>query len=208
MRHDSVGRPRSSSRDILEDAALELFIEQGYAATTIEQITQRAGVGRTTFFNYFESKSDLLWLEVDAGIDRMIDELRLVPQGIPPVAAIREVVLRVAGEFGVDRVPLAFTQGELIGSEAEATASGLTRFSRRADVLAGFLAPRFGTRRGDLVILAAANALAGAISAAWEVWAHDGISRRPLTEYVAEAFDLVVVGLERSLPPLVRVDRS
>lgn len=200
MRHDSVGRPRSSSRGILEDAALELFIEQGYSATTIEQITRRAGVGRTTFFNYFESKSDLLWLEVDSGIDRVIDELRLVPQGAPPIAAIREVMLRVAAEFGVDRVPLALTQGELIGSEGEAAASGLTRFARRADVLAGFLAPRFGAGRGDLVILAAANALAGAISAAWEVWAHDGIVRRPLTDYVAEAFDLVVVGVERSLP--------
>ncbi len=200
MRHDSVGRPRSSSRGILEDAALELFIEQGYAATTIEQITQRAGVGRTTFFNYFESKSDLLWLEVDAGIDRVIDELRLVPQGVPAVAAVRDVMLRVAAEFGVDRVPLALTQSEVMGSEAEAVASGLTRFARRADVLAGFLAPRFGLRRSDLVILAAANALAGAISAAWEVWAHDGIARRPLTDYVAEAFDLVVIGLERSLP--------
>jgi AcrR family transcriptional regulator len=200
MRHDSVGRPRSSSRGILEDAALELFIEQGYAATTIEQITQRAGVGRTTFFNYFESKSDLLWLEVDAGLDRVIDELHLVPQGVPAFAAVREVMLRVAAEFGVDRVPLALTQGEVMGSEGEAAASGLTRFARRADVLAGFLAPRFDARRGDLVILAAANALAGAISAAWEVWAHDGIARQPLTEYVAEAFDLVVTGLERSLP--------
>jgi AcrR family transcriptional regulator len=200
MRHDSVGRPRSSSRDTLEEAALELFIEQGYAATTIEQITQRAGVGRTTFFNYFESKSDLLWLEVDAGIDRVIDELRLVPPGVPALAAIREVMVRVAGEFGVDRVPLAFTQGELIGSESEAAASGLTRFARRADVLAGFLAPRLGLPRGALVVRAAANALAGAVSAAWEVWAHEGITRRPLADYVAEAFDLVVSGLERSLP--------
>ncbi|MEO6944960.1 MAG: helix-turn-helix domain-containing protein [Lacisediminihabitans sp.] len=199
MRHDSVGRPRSSSRGILEDAALELFIEQGYAATTIEHITQRAGVGRTTFFNYFESKSDLLWLEVDAGIDRVIEELKMVPQGVPVIAALREVLLVVAAEFGVDRVPLAFTQGELIGSEAEATASGLTRFARRADSLAGFLAPRLADTQGELVVLAAANALAGAVSAAWEVWARDGIARRPLTEYVADAVDLVITGLGHSL---------
>lgn len=199
MRHDSVGRPRSSSRATLEDAALELFIEQGYAATTIEQITQRAGVGRTTFFNYFEAKSDLLWLEVDSGIDRLADALRSVPAEAQPFPALRELMLSVAAEVGADRVPLALTQAEVMGSQGEASSSGLTRFARRADVLADFLAPRLGTEVGALAVLAAANALAGAISAAWEVWARDGIGRRPLAEYVAEAFDLVVSGLEASL---------
>lgn len=195
----SVGRPRSSSRDTLEDAALELFLEQGYSATTIEHITQRAGVSRNTFFNYFEAKSDLLWLEVDAGIDRLVEELRTIPADVPPLPALRELMLRVAREVGVDRVPLALTQGDVMGSQGEAVASGLARFARRADVLAGFLAPRLGATRGDLAILAASNALAGAISAAWEVWARDGIARRPLADYVAEAFDLVVNGLEASL---------
>lgn len=199
MRHESVGRPRSSSRDTLEDAALELFLEQGYSATTIEHITRRAGVSRNTFFNYFEAKSDLLWLEVDAGIDRLVQELNTVPLDAPPLPALRELMRRVADEVGADRVPLALTQGEVMGSQGEAATSGLARFARRADVLAGFLAPRFGAARNDLTVLAASNALAGAISAAWEVWARDGISRRPLADYVAEAFDLVVTGLAESL---------
>lgn len=199
MRHESVGRPRSSSRDTLEDAALELFLEQGYSATTIEHITRRAGVSRNTFFNYFEAKSDLLWLEVDAGIHRMAQELDSVPLAVSPIAALRDVMVQVADEVGTDRVPLALTQGEVMGSQGEAATSGLTRFARRADVLAGFLAPRCGASRNDLAILASANALAGAISAAWEVWARDGISRRPLADYVAEAFDLVVTGVAESL---------
>lgn len=199
MRHESVGRPRSSSRDTLEDAALELFLEQGYSATTIEHITRRAGVSRNTFFNYFEAKSDLLWLEVDAGIDRLVDELRLVPLDAPPIPTLRELMVRIADEVGVDRVPLALTQGEIMGSQVEVTASGLARFARRADVLANYLAPRLGAARDDLAILAASKAFAGAISASWEVWARDGIARRPLAEYVAEAFDLVVTGVAVSL---------
>ncbi len=195
MRHESVGRPRSSSRDTLEDAALELFLEQGYAATTIGDITQRAGVSRNTFFNYFESKSDLLWLEVDAGIDRLVEELNAVSADAPPLPTLREVILGVAREVGADRVPLALTQGEVMGSQGEAAGSGLARFARRADVLAGFLAPRVGVARTELVIVASSNALAGAISAAWESWARDGIARGPLADYVAEAFDLVVSGV-------------
>ncbi|MBC7441420.1 MAG: TetR family transcriptional regulator, partial [Ramlibacter sp.] len=63
-----AGRPRGSSRAMLEEAAAELFLEQTYAGTTIEQITRRAGVSRNTFFNYFRAKSDLLWVDVDAGL--------------------------------------------------------------------------------------------------------------------------------------------
>ncbi|MDO9397103.1 MAG: helix-turn-helix domain-containing protein, partial [Herbiconiux sp.] len=63
-----AGRPRASSQPMLEEAASELFLEQGYAKTTIEQITQRAGVSRNTFFNYFGAKSDLLWVELDASL--------------------------------------------------------------------------------------------------------------------------------------------
>jgi len=65
---DQRGRPRTSSRALLEEAATELFLEQGYTQTTIDQISSRAGVSRATFFNYFDSKSDVLWLEVDLAL--------------------------------------------------------------------------------------------------------------------------------------------
>ena len=53
---------------MLAEAAAELFLEQTYAGTTIEDIAQRAGVSRATFFNYFAAKSDLLWVEVDESL--------------------------------------------------------------------------------------------------------------------------------------------
>src|SRR5690554_2035586 len=81
-----AGRPRSSSRQMLVDAASELFLETSYADTTVDQITQRAGVSRNTFFNYFQAKSDLLWLEVDAGIVALAAELASATAA--PVTAI------------------------------------------------------------------------------------------------------------------------
>lgn len=70
-----VGRPPSASREILEEAACELFLEQGYAATSVADITQRAGVSRATFFNYIPTKSDLLWTSVDDALEALADEL-------------------------------------------------------------------------------------------------------------------------------------
>ncbi|CAN5462843.1 hypothetical protein BH11ACT8_BH11ACT8_03730 [soil metagenome] len=43
------------------DAAFALFDEQGYDATTVEQIVERAGVSRSTFFRAFGSKEDVIF---------------------------------------------------------------------------------------------------------------------------------------------------
>ena len=64
-RSSGSGRPRSSSRGMIAEAAAELFLEQTYTGTTVDDIARRSGVSRATFFNYFGSNSDLLLLEVD-----------------------------------------------------------------------------------------------------------------------------------------------
>jgi AcrR family transcriptional regulator len=53
-------RKKIKTRLAIEDAAFELFAEQGYDATTVEQITERADVSETTFFRYCPSKADLI----------------------------------------------------------------------------------------------------------------------------------------------------
>lgn len=47
-------------RSALIEAGMSLFESQGLEETTIDQITQTAGVGKGTFYNYFETKEDLL----------------------------------------------------------------------------------------------------------------------------------------------------
>lgn len=50
------------TRELLVDTAIDLFIEQGYDATTMEQIAERAEVGTSTLYRYFPSK-ELLALD-------------------------------------------------------------------------------------------------------------------------------------------------
>jgi AcrR family transcriptional regulator len=186
---------------MLEDAAVELFLENTYPLTTIEQITQRAGVSRNTFFNYFSAKSDLLWVELDAGIDRLGTELARISAGVAPLPAVRDAALRVVSDIGVDRVPLALTQDDVMGTREETRSSGLARLARRSDVIALFLSRQLERPVDDLLVLSAANALSGAISAAWTVWARDGIGRGPLFDYVSDALAVVSIGLEANLDP-------
>lgn len=51
----------STSRERMVDAAFALFDEQGYDATTVEQIVERAGVSRSTFFRAFGSKEEVIF---------------------------------------------------------------------------------------------------------------------------------------------------
>ena len=53
------------TRARLVEASLECFSERGFDATTVEEITRRAGVAKGTFFNYFRTKVDVL-LQVGA----------------------------------------------------------------------------------------------------------------------------------------------
>ncbi len=53
-------RRQAETRTRLLRAGLDLFARQGYSATTVEQITEAADVGKGTFFNYFPSKDHVL----------------------------------------------------------------------------------------------------------------------------------------------------
>jgi AcrR family transcriptional regulator len=52
-------RKKTATRDRIRASALRLFREQGYDATTVEQIATAAGVSHMTFFRYFPTKEDV-----------------------------------------------------------------------------------------------------------------------------------------------------
>ncbi len=56
-----MSRWQAGARERLEQAALELFVEQGFAETTVPQITARAGLTTRTFFRHFADKREVLF---------------------------------------------------------------------------------------------------------------------------------------------------
>jgi AcrR family transcriptional regulator len=57
-----------SSREALLNAALELFLEQGFAATRVEDIAARAGVSKGTVYLYFNTKRELFGAVIESGV--------------------------------------------------------------------------------------------------------------------------------------------
>lgn len=59
MTDEKLDRRVQRTRDLLKTALIQLVDEKGYDAVTIQDITDRANVGRSTFYLHYESKDDL-----------------------------------------------------------------------------------------------------------------------------------------------------
>jgi AcrR family transcriptional regulator len=91
-----VARWEPGARERLEQAALELFGEQGFAETTVPQITAKAGLTTRTFFRHFTDKREVLFAGEDV-VRQLVagylaqapaDEtpMQLIARGLPEMA--------------------------------------------------------------------------------------------------------------------------
>src|SRR5690606_9974570 len=81
-------RKKEKTRLALVDAALDLFLEHGYDATTIDQVAGAADVSPRTFFRYFTSKDHLILWFHDQMEETMLEALAARPAGEPPFASM------------------------------------------------------------------------------------------------------------------------
>jgi AcrR family transcriptional regulator len=69
-------RKKQRTREQIIDAAMSLFAERGYHATTITDITAAADVAPRTFFAYFPSKEAVVFHNVDRDLEALASALR------------------------------------------------------------------------------------------------------------------------------------
>ena len=69
-------RKKQRTREQIVDAAMRLFAERGYQATTIADIAAAAEVAPRTFFSYFPSKEAVVFHDVDRNLDGLANALR------------------------------------------------------------------------------------------------------------------------------------
>jgi AcrR family transcriptional regulator len=101
-----------TARDRLAQAAFDLFNERGYEQTTIDDIAERAGLGRATFFRHYRSKDDVIFPDHDRLLDRVRDRLRSTGHGTALAAAcdaVRLVLLHYLDEGDLARRRYALT---------------------------------------------------------------------------------------------------
>ncbi|MFI6428079.1 TetR/AcrR family transcriptional regulator [Promicromonospora sp. NPDC050880] len=95
-----MARWEPGARERLVVAAVDLFTEQGYDATTVAQIVQRAGVTKSTFFRYFPDKRDLLVAGQETLSTLLTEGIAGAPDGAGPLAAVAAGLERASSAFG------------------------------------------------------------------------------------------------------------
>jgi len=91
-----MARWEPGARERLVVAAVDLFSEQGYDATTIAQITQRAGVTKSTFFRHFPDKRDLLAAGQEVLSRLLAEGITEAPENASPLQAVAAGLERAA----------------------------------------------------------------------------------------------------------------
>lgn len=94
-----MGRWQPGARERLEQAALDLFLEQGFTETTVPQITARAGLTTRTFFRHFADKREVLFAGEELVPERVARLMAEAPPSLGPMELITEGLAPTAAEI-------------------------------------------------------------------------------------------------------------
>ncbi|WIX98951.1 TetR family transcriptional regulator [Amycolatopsis mongoliensis] len=184
---------RRQLRRALASAAVDLFAANGYEATTVDDIAAAAGVGRRTFFRYFDAKDDVLFANHDEIVAEMEEEFAAADPARDPVevacAAVGLVLDSYAADLDVSLKRFALTRA--VPSLRDKEVATVDRYQR---VLARYLQARYeeqGDETASLRAAVAAAAIAAANNHVLRRWLRTG-GTGDIKAAAAEAFALVV----------------
>jgi mycofactocin system transcriptional regulator len=183
-----LGRSPSTTHAHISHVALELFMERGFDATTVDEIARAAGIGRRTFFRYFPSKNDVPWGEFDTMLEGMRAHLAALPDDLPIMEQLRRSII----EF--NRVPESEWEYhrrrmELLLNVPTLLAHSTLRYRAWRQVVADHVARRLELPADDLIPQTMAWTCLGVCLAAYEQWLTDG--ERTLLQLLDEALLLI-----------------
>ncbi len=185
-------RKKAKTKAAIQQHALRLFGEQGYQATTIEQIAEAVEISPSTFFRYFPTKEDVVLYDV---LDPpVIAAFRAQPAKLSPIQALRGAMWAVLAELPAEELALQRERDRLIRSVPELRVRMLGEFARNLDLLAEVVAERVGRRADELAVRTLAGAVIGVGIAAWYT-----AGDHTMTDYIA-LMDAGLAQLEAGLP--------
>jgi AcrR family transcriptional regulator len=185
-------RKKARTRAAIQRHALRLFQEQGYEATTVEQIAEAAEVSPSTFFRYFPTKEDVvLYDDLDP---ILFAAFEAQPAELTPVQAMRRALRQGFASLPAEEIEQQWERGRLILRVPELRMHMLDQLVEALKESAGLIARRVGRRADDFAVSTYAGAIIGALLAAMLTGAND-----PKADFI-ELMDASLAYLEAGLP--------
>jgi len=188
---------KPTARDRLAQAAFDLFRERSYDETTVDEIAERAGLGRATFFRNYRSKEDVIFPDHDLLLEQVRDRLRSTSHASALAAvtdAVRLVLLHYLDEGDLAKRRYALTSAVPALRDREIVA--VARYQR---LFREFIAERMDASAEPAALQA--ELMAAAVAAA-----HNHVLRRWLrgesTDPVREVDEAMSQVMRRFAPPV------
>jgi AcrR family transcriptional regulator len=154
-------RKKAKTRAAIQRHALRLFREQGYDATTVEQIADAAEVSQTTFFRHFPTKEDVVL--TDHYDPLILKALQAQPPELAPVAAIRGALRAVFQDVPPTELAEFRERQMLAMAVPQIRAAALDTLCQTVQLIADAVAERTGRDREDIAVRALAGAVLGVL---------------------------------------------
>jgi mycofactocin system transcriptional regulator len=149
--------------------AFTLFREQGFEATSIDDVAAAAGIARRTFFRYFPSKNDIVWGDFDHGLlelERRLNSLDVHTPLLPGLSA----AVQAFNRFEPAEEPRHRERMGLVLRVPALQASSTLRYASWRSVVARYAAARLGRPVDALLPQVVGHSCLGAALAAYEQW--------------------------------------
>jgi AcrR family transcriptional regulator len=185
-------RKKAKTRAAIQRHALQLFQEQGYEATTVEQIAEAAEVSPSTFFRYFPTKEDVvLYDDLDP---ILFAAFEAQPAELNPIQAMRRALRQVFASVPAAEVEQQWERGRLVLAVPELRMRVLDQLVGALNEYAELIARRVGRPADDFAVRTYAGAVIGALLSALLMAVND-----PKADFV-ELMDAGLAYLEAGLP--------
>jgi AcrR family transcriptional regulator len=193
---------RSSAKDAILAAAVDLFAAHGYDATSVSQVVAQAGVTKGALYHHFAAKEDLLF-EIYHSLltDQLANLDRIVAQGTDPATTLRDIIRSLIETTAEEAKAVAvFTrEGSKLDEERwqrfrsdwrryQDTVRGLIREAQAAGVFTSHASPEIIS----WAIFGVTNSM--------PTWFRPDGPKKP-SEIADELADFVLAGLLPSSPP-------
>jgi AcrR family transcriptional regulator len=185
-------RKKIKTREAIRSATYALIKEQGYDATTIEQIAERAEVSPSTVFRYFPTKEDIVL--TDEYDPLMAEALRTRPDDESWMDSLRHVMHK-ALDATVEEDPEAIRMRTHLGVQVPAVRSRMFEsMSETGRLLRGVIGERFGMDPEGLEVRVYAMSLIGGLMEVSMYWAEKDFEG-DLRDLMDRALDVLEHGL-------------
>jgi AcrR family transcriptional regulator len=164
-------RKKRRTRETIQREALRLIAEQGYDATTVEQIAAAADISPSTFFRYFPTKEDVV---LNDEYDPVLEAAVLArPPEESPLRALRRGLAEAMRALSADEQAALAARVQLMMTTPALHARLFQEQLAQQGIMARLLAQRLDRPLDDPAVRVAAGALMGVMTVTILAWAAD-----------------------------------